>query len=331
MIPSTARILSDPALRAAEAAASAPTDAPPLTRATIPEARARFEAMVPPVSELLAGLPVEAEEHLAPGPDGAPPVAVTLLMPQGHRARLAAGAAPVPGIQGIHGGGMIVGHRRMDVPRLADLVVELGVVAATVEYRLAPEHPHPAPVEDCHAALVWFHGQAAALGVDPARLAVMGGSAGGGLSAGVALLARRRASVALAGQVLLCPMIDDRNVTPSSYGYPDGTTWTRPLNLLGWECLLADTDPVPPEAAPAREGDLSGLPPAFIEVGSAEMFRDEDIDYARRLWWAGVDCELHVWSGGFHGFDVFAPDSALARAARDARRSWLRRTLSIAE
>jgi len=205
------------------------------------------------------------------------------------------------------------------------------VVAATVEYRLAPEHPHPAPVEDCHAALVWFHGQAAALGVDPARLAVMGGSAGGGLSAGVALLARRRASVALAGQVLLCPMIDDRNVTPSSYGYPDGTTWTRPLNLLGWECLLADTDPVPPEAAPAREGDLSGLPPAFIEVGSAEMFRDEDIDYARRLWWAGVDCELHVWSGGFHGFDVFAPDSALARAARDARRSWLRRTLSIAE
>jgi acetyl esterase/lipase len=151
------------------------------------------------------------------------------------------------------------------------------------------------------------------------------------LSAGVALLARRRASVALAGQVLLCPMIDDRNVTPSSYGYPNGTTWTRPLNLLGWECLLADTDPVPPEAAPAREGDLSGLPPAFIEVGSAEMFLDEDIDYARRLWWAGVDCELHVWSGGFHGFDVFAPDSALARAARDARRSWLRRTLAIAE
>lgn len=327
MLP--ARILSDPALRAAEAAMVPAPEAPPLTRATIPEARALFESRTPPVADLLAGLPVEAEEHLAPGPAGAPPVAVTLLMPQGHRARIAAGAAPVPGILGIHGGGMIVGLRRMDVPRLAALVADLGLVAATVEYRLAPEHPHPAPVEDCHAALVWFHAQARALGIDPARLVVMGGSAGGGLSAGVALLARDRGSVALAGQVLLCPMIDDRNLSPSSHTYPDGTTWTRPLNLLGWECLLAGADTVSPYAAPSRADDLSGLPPAFVEVGSAEMFRDEDIDYARRLWWAGVNCELHVWSGGFHGFDVFAPDSELARAARAARRSWLCRVLGM--
>lgn len=324
-----ARILTDPALRSAEAAMVPPPDAPPLTRATIPEARARFEAMVPPVADLLAGLPVEAEEHFAPGPVGAPPIAVTVLLPQGHRARIAAGEAPVPGILGIHGGGMIVGHRRMDVPRLAALVAELGLVAATVDYRLAPEHPHPAPVEDCHAALVWFHAQARAFGIDPARLVVMGGSAGGGLSAGVALVARDRGSVVLAGQVLLCPMIDDRNTTPSSHAYPDGTTWTRPLNLLGWECLLDGADPAPPHAAPSRAEDLSGLPPAFVEVGSAEMFRDEDIDYARRLWWAGVACELHVWSGGFHGFDVFAPESALAQAARAARSSWLRRVLAI--
>ena len=317
-----ARILTDPALRAAEAAMLPPPDAPALTRATIPEARARFEAMVPPVADLITGLPVEAEEHLAPGPAGAPPIPVTVLMPRGHRDT---GRAPVPGILGIHGGGMIVGHRRMDVPRLAALVAELGLVAATVEYRLAPEHPHPAPVEDCHAALVWFHAQAQAFGIDPARIVVMGGSAGGGLSAGVALLARDRRSVPLAGQVLLCPMIDDRNVTPSSQTYPDGTTWTLPLNRLGWECLLAGADPVPPHAAPARAEDLSGLPPAFVEVGSAEMFRDEDIDYARRLWWAGVACELHVWSGGFHGFDIFAPESDLARAARAARLSWLRR------
>lgn len=147
----------------------------------------------------------------------------------------------------------------MFVAGLADLVIALGVVVATVEYRLAPEHPHPAPVEDCHAGLIWFAGKAAELGIDPARIVVMGSSAGGGLGAGVALMARDRASVPLAGQLLVYPMLDDRNVTVSSRQYLKETVWTRDDNELGWSSLLGaakGTEAVPAYAAPARAKDL---------------------------------------------------------------------------
>lgn len=307
-----------------------PPDAPPMTRAMLAAIRAEMERGIPTVEAAVGDLPVEWSEHRAPGPDGGDDIPITILAPRGHGARVKAGGAPLPALYNIHGGGMMVGNRRMDVPRLAAMVVEHGVVAATVDYRLAPEHPDPAPVEDCHAGLVWFAGQARDLGIDPDRLIVMGGSAGGGLSAGVALLARDRNSVKLAGQLLLCPMIDDTNSTLSSHQFLAGTTWTRAANLLGWECLLGDrvgTDQVSPYAAPTRAADLSGLPPAFIEAGSAEMFRDENIAYANRIWAAGGSAELHVWSGGFHGFDVFAPESELARAALASRSSWIRRIL----
>lgn len=286
----------------------------------------------PGVDEVRRHPGIELSEHCAPGADGGPPVPVTILSPRGHAERIAAGAKPVPGLLNIHGGGMMVGNRMMDTPRLAALVVELGVVAATVEYRLAPEHPHPAPVEDCHAALVWFAQQAAQLGVDPKRIVVMGGSAGGGLSAGVALIARDRNSVQLAGQLLLCPMIDDRNTTASSRQYLADTIWTRGNNELGWSCLLGaakGTDTVSCYAAPARAEDVGNLPPAYIEAGSAEVFRDESVDYASRIWAAGGSAELHVWSGGFHGFDLFAADTQVARAAIAARLSWLKRTLDL--
>ncbi|WP_284748850.1 alpha/beta hydrolase [Amycolatopsis sp. RTGN1] len=234
-------------------------------------------------------------------------VAVTVLRPRHAR-------PDAPGLYSIHGGGMVMDDRFADLPRLVALIEEFGFVCATVEYRLAPEHPHPAPLEDCYAGLVWFAGQGFS------RLIVGGGSAGGGLSAGVALLARDRGGPDLAGQLLLCPMLDDR----TSADLPD-LVWTREANDFGWRSLLAGR--TSPYAAPARMPDLSGLPPAFVEVGGAELFRDEDMAYAQRLASAGVPTELHVWAGAHHGFDRFAPESEVTRAALAARSSWLRRLL----
>jgi acetyl esterase/lipase len=272
---------------------------------------------------LRRGGAVELHERQIPGPDGAPDLSVLILGP-------AAGTGPWPGIYHIHGGGMVMGTRRTGTDELAYWVEELGVVAVSVEYRLAPEHPHPAPVEDCYAGLAWMSEHAAELGIDPARLIIAGGSAGGGLAAGVALIARDRGGPALSGQILMCPMLDDRAVTPSSQELDREGVWDRTSNLTGWTALLGDArggPDVSPYAAPARAADLTGLPRTFIDVGSVETFRDEDIDYAARLCRAGVDVELHVWPGGFHGFDTIAPQTALARAARATRLGYLRRAL----
>ncbi|MGW4522380.1 alpha/beta hydrolase [Amycolatopsis sp. NPDC004378] len=235
-------------------------------------------------------------------------VVVTVLQPREPR-------PGAPGLYSIHGGGMVMDDRFADLPRLVALIEEFGFVCATVEYRLAPEHPHPTPLEDCYAGLVWF----ARFGFD--TLIVGGGSAGGGLSAGVALLARDRGGPALAGQLLLCPMLDDR----TSADLPD-LVWTKEANDFGWRSLLAGR--TSPYASPARMTDLSGLPPAFVEVGGAELFRDEDVAYAQRLARAGVPTELHVWAAAHHGFDRFAPEAEVTRAALAARSSWLRRLLS---
>lgn len=294
---------------------------------TIALMRAAGAAMpVPSVADVIGTRGIDAGERLIPGPEGAPDLEITVLRPRNA-------TAPVPGLFNIHGGGMISGHRHQDTPRLADLVEELGVVAVNVEYRLAPEHPDPAPVEDCYAGLAWMAEHAAELGVDPGRIVVMGGSAGGGLAAGVALLARDRGGPRLAGQLLLCPMLDDTNTTVSSHQYDSLGTWPRALNLLGWRALLGEAagDPdadVSIYAAPARAADLSGLPPAFVEAGSAELFRDENVAYASRIWAAGGQAELHIWSGAFHGFDIFAHDHEITAAALATRLSWLHRVLS---
>jgi acetyl esterase/lipase len=169
------------------------------------------------------------------------------------------------------------------------------------------------------------------LGIDPARIVVSGASAGGGLTAAVSLIARDRGGPAIAGQLVGCPMIDDRNTTVSAWQYDGIGAWDRNNNDTGWDAALgADrgTDRVHPHQAPARASDLSGLPPAFLEVGSAEIFRDETIDYASRIWAAGGEAELHVWAGAYHGFSGFSPDAVVSRAAVDARDSWWRRVLS---
>jgi acetyl esterase/lipase len=235
-----------------------------------------------------------------------------------------------PGIYHTHGGGMIVGNRMAGVSQIMPWIVEHDAVAVTVEYRIAPEFPDPYPVEDCYAGLLWTAEHSAELGIDQDRLIIAGTSAGGGLAAGNALMARDRNGPRLAGQVLICPMLDDRDQTASSAQFDDEGIWIRSSNVTGWTALLGDrrgTDDVSIYAAPARATDLAGLPPAYIDCGSAEVFRDEDIAYAAGLWCAGVQAELHVWPGGFHGFDLVAPHTALAQAAITTRNTWVAKLL----
>jgi acetyl esterase/lipase len=249
------------------------------------------------------------------------------LMVRVHRPKGHAGALPC--VYAMHGGGYVLGNAAMDDARFDRWCPALGCVGVSVEYRLAPETPYPGPLEDCHAALVWLSEHADELGIDRSRVGVSGISAGGGLAAALALLARDRDEVPLAFQLLECPMIDDRRVTPSSRldGLP---VWSREANEFGWRCYLGALfggDEVPPHAAPARAVDVSGLPPALVIVGGADGFRDEDIDYAARLGRAGVPTELHVLPGAPHGVQLFA-GSGVARRWTSLVDDWLGRALS---
>ncbi|WP_322749735.1 MULTISPECIES: alpha/beta hydrolase [unclassified Frankia] len=295
-----------------------------VTPEMIPGFREAMGGMVMADEELARGGAFDVQDVAVPGPPGAPDVSLLVCRP-------AAASAPYAALYYMHGGGMIIGNNRLGVPETLDWAQELGLVVISVEYRLAPEHPHPAPVEDCYAGLLWTAAHAAELGVDPARIVIAGSSAGGGLAAALALLTRDRGGPTLAGQMLLCPMLDDRNDTPSARQMAGRGVWDHTANATGWSALLgADRGgpDVSPYAAPARADDLSGLPPAFVDVGSAETFRDEDVAYATRIWQAGGVAELHVWPGGFHGFDMLAPHAAVSQAAKAAKLLWLRRLLA---
>jgi acetyl esterase/lipase len=273
--------------------------------------------------DLRRGGAFELEHHMVPGPPGDPDVALLICRPAGA-------AALVPAFYHIHGGGMIFGDNRTGLLSLLDYAKEFGAAVVSVEYRLAPEHPHPAPVEDCYAGLVWTAAHATELGIDPDRIIVRGFSAGGGLATAITLLARDRGGPALLGQVLMSPMLDDRNDTPSSFQLAGIGLWDRTANEIGWAALLGDRrggPDVPPYAAPARATNLSGLPPAYIDAGSCETLRDETVAYAVRIWRAGGQAELHIWPGAFHGFDMLT-HAALTLAADTARRAWLHRLLA---
>ncbi|WP_330234823.1 alpha/beta hydrolase [Streptomyces sp. NBC_00566] len=269
----------------------------------------------------------EVEDREVPGPPGAPDVSLYICRP----ASAPPGAA-LPVIYYVHGGGMILGTNRAGVDTPLTLALDLGgAVVVSVKYRLAPEHPHPAPAEDVYAGLLWTAEHAEELGGDPERIVLAGASAGGGLAAALALMLRDRQGPPAIGQLLMYPMLDDRNDTPSSHQMAGIGVWDRTANETGWNALLGERrggPDVSPYAAPARATDLSGLPPAFLDVGSAETFRDEVVEYASRIWRCGGVAELHVWPGGFHGFDAFAPEAALSKAARAAQLGWLRRLLS---
>jgi acetyl esterase/lipase len=298
---------------------------PPITPDLIPVVRQGLPGQTPPTdAELARDGAFSVEERDVPGPEGAPDVRLLICRPT-------AATTPLGAVYWIHGGGMVLGDNRSGVLEALDWAQELQLVVVSVEYRLAPETPHPGPVEDCYAGLVWAAGHAGELGIDPARVVVAGASAGGGLSAAVALMARDRGGPALAGQLLIYPMIDDRNDSPSAVQMGDTGTWGRTANDTGWTALLGDArggPDVSPYAAPARAEDLSGLPPTFVDVASAENFRDEDVAYATRIWRAGGRAELHVWPGGFHGFDSFAPQAVVSQEAVAARVRWLRRLLA---
>ncbi|MDT0475067.1 alpha/beta hydrolase [Streptomyces griseoviridis] len=267
----------------------------------------------------------DVEDRTVPGAAGDPEISLLICRPKAPRT-----PGPLPVIYHVHGGGMIIGNNRVGMSGPLEWAKELDAVVVSVEYRLAPEHPHPAPIEDVYAGLLWTAGHAEEIGADADRVLIVGGSAGGGLCASLALLARDRGGPRLLGQVLLCPMLDDRNDTPSARQMAGLGVWDRTANETGWTALLGDRrggPDVSPYAAAARAEDLSGLPPAFLDVGSAETFRDEVVAYASRIWQAGGVAELHVWPGGFHGFDGFAPQAAVSRASRAAQTEWVRRAL----
>ncbi|HJU28517.1 MAG TPA: alpha/beta hydrolase [Candidatus Binataceae bacterium] len=286
-----------------------PTDRP-VDLTDIPVARAKMKKMV---TALLANMPavegVTSQDRFAPAAQGAPEVRVRVYTPDDQVGKL-------PALLWIHGGGYVMGDIDQDDRLMKQLVKRIGCVAVSVDYRLAPENPFPAPVEDCYAALTWLFANAEGLGVEPSRIAIGGASGGGGLAAGLALMARDRREVRVAFQLLIYPMIDDRNVTPASHAITDPRMWNRQSNHLGWRAYLGREGggaDVSPYAAASRATDLSNLPPTFIPVGALDLFVDENIEYAQRLIQAGVPTELHVYPGAFHGFDLFAPHARVSK------------------
>jgi acetyl esterase/lipase len=275
------------------------------------------------VEDITAGRSVTHREARIPGYQG-DEITVSIFARPDHGGYGA-------GIYHTHGGGMVIGDRFVGMPQVLDWVEEFDAVCVSVEYRLAPEFPDPYPVQDCYAGLVWMAEHADDMGIDRSRLIIAGASAGGGLAAGTTLLARDHGGPVLLGSLLMCPMIDDRNQTLSSHQIDGVGVWDRGSNEMGWSALLGErrgTDSVSIYASPSRATDLSGLPPTFIDVASAEVFRDEAVAYAARIWADGGIAELHVIPGGYHCFENVAPDSALGRQVIATRKQWLKRMLA---
>ena len=294
----------------------------PLTTGLDAELLAQFRQYVVPAEAYLADRPVERHDLTVASADGAE-LPISVIRPT-------ADAAGAPCVYWVHGGGMVMGDRfaNLDIP--LEWLDRFGAVVVTIDYRLAPEVSGSTLVEDCYRGLLWLAGHADELGIDPTRIIVAGASAGGGLVAGMTLMARDRGGPAIAAQILICPMLDHRNVTASSHQYAgEPGVWTREKNIFGWAAVLGEQpgSEVSSYISPALEQNLADLPTTYIDAGTAEVFRDEDVDYASRIWAAGGQAELHLWAGGFHGFDAMFPDAAISSAARRARTAWLERVL----
>lgn len=271
---------------------------------------------------LLEGTGVD--RRTVPARGGQPSVAVHVYEATGRQ-------QPSGALLWVHGGGFVIGDPVTYHELCSRFARDLGIVVVSVDYRLAPEHPFPAGLEDCWSALRWLHEHADDLGVDPARVAVGGDSAGGGLAATLAQLAHDRGGAPIAFQLLVYPMLDDRTVLHADHAGTDALVWTRRSNRFGWTAYLGHPpreNEDRPYAAGARREDLSGLPPAWIGVGDLDLFHAEDVDYARRLAEVGVPCELHEEPGMYHGADsLMAARSPAMRAFRlrqvEALRPWV--------
>ena len=287
------------------------------------EALAQLRQFPPtPVETLLDGRAADHRQVAVATADGAR-IPLSIFSPTDR-------GTAAPCVYWVHGGGMVMGDRFSQVDIPLEWLDRFGAVVVSVDYRLAPEVTGTTLVDDVYTGLRWVVAHADELGVDPARIVVAGTSAGGGLAAGVTLMARDRGGPAIAAQVLVYPMLDHRNDTVSSRQFSgDPGMWTREMNAFGWRSVLGDLagGDVPAYVSPALAEDLAGLPTTYIDAGTAEVFRDEDVAYATRIWAAGGQAELHVWAGGFHGFDALFPHAPVSVAARRARTEWLARVL----
>jgi acetyl esterase/lipase len=278
--------------------------------------------MIRPLNEQVDLTGVTVTDHEVPGPEGSPNVPVRVYAPS-----VPAPVGGRPAFLDIHGGGFILGSIDMEHGVAAAMARRLDAVIAVPEYRLAPEHPFPAGLEDCYAALQWVHASAAELGVDTARVAIGGQSAGGGLSAGLALLARDRGGPAVCFQFLGIPELDHRLETTSMRTFVDTPMWHRGNAIKSWEWYLAgDHTNVSPYASPSIAEDLAGLPPAYVTTMEFDPLRDEGILYALRLLEAGVQVELHSYPGTFHGSSLI-PGAEVSRRATEEMMVALRRGL----
>lgn len=280
----------------------------PETLATVRTNIASFAGMIPPPD----APGVEVSERSIAGPAGAPAVHVLVYTPKAK--------GPLPVVIAMHGGGYVAGTPGISDARCRILAHRVECVVVSVDYRLAPETPFPGAVEDCYAVLKWVAQNGSELGIDVTKIGVTGDSAGGGLAASLCMLARDRGEVSIAIQALVGPMIDDRDGIGDRFNaYTGEFIWTVQASHFAWAALLGkgDRDRLPAHAVPARAKDLSRLPAAFIAVGSVDLFVDSNLEYARRLIGAGVPTELHVYPGGYHGFDMVAGTRLAAAFERD--------------
>ncbi|WP_438984631.1 alpha/beta hydrolase [Aequoribacter sp.] len=268
--------------------------------------------------EFVQDLPVSSETVFTTLNDGHE-LKLVIYQPAARSAEL------LPVVYHMHGGGMVMGTPEMMEVRNKLLVNKLGIAVVSVDYRLAPEHAHPIPVEDCYAGYQWTVANAQARGFDASRIVSMGESAGGGLAAALSLLLRDRGDRSLLGQYLIYPMLDDRTASTVEPAPPVGEfIWTRASNRFGWGALLGHEpggEGVSPYAAPARAADVSGLPTTFMYTGALDLFMEEDLEYAKRLMCAGVPTELHVYQGAIHAFEMLLTGPIAEQASTDIQRS----------
>jgi len=266
---------------------------------------------------------VQVKNTFITSPDPERQIGIRIYRPQVTKAN-------IPALLWMHGGGYVIGTPEQDDTYLLPFIQELGMLVVSVDYRLAPDHPFPAPLEDCYAALQWLAAQAQTLGIDPQRIAIGGGSAGAGLASALAQLAHDRGEIRPIFQLLIYPMLDDRTVTRKDIDPQAHFTWNNANNRFGWESYLhqaCGAETAPAGSVPARRADLSGLPPAWIGVGACDLFFDEAVAYAQRLKAAGVPCELLIVPGAFHGFDIPDPEAPVAKNFRNAQVQALRNAL----